>query len=91
METYAIGFYLYCDWKDLPPTYRIYFDGELMTERTYIWVNDKHVLEERLPVIADPNIPHTIKIEPVGPRSGSFRIERIVSKPSGLGIIAEIA
>ncbi len=73
MQASKIEFYLYCDWKDFPPSYRIYFDDTLLTERTYIWDNERYVLQEILNVFAD-NTLHTITIEQVGFRSGTFRL-----------------
>jgi hypothetical protein len=91
MEPYAVEFYLYCDWKELTPTYRIYFDDELMTERTYIWDNERQVLEERVSVIADSTTPHTLTIETVGLRDGTFSVERLVTDPPGLPVNIKIA
>jgi len=89
METYVIEFYLYCRWKDLPPTYRLYFDDELMTERTYIWHNDTHVLQERLPIITDSN-KVTITIEQIGQQSGTFSIKHLKTDPSSLHVNVDI-
>ena len=85
METYVIEFYLYCRWKDLPPTYRLYFDDELMTERTYIWHNDEHVLQERVPVITDFNNVN-ITIEQVGQHSGTFSVKHLKTDPPSLDV-----
>ena len=81
METYVIEFYLYCEWEDLPPTYRVYLNDELMTERTYIWHNDSHVLQERVPVMVEDGTPLNIKIEQVGPHSGKFSVKRKFTPP----------
>ena len=76
METYAIEFYLYCKWADIPPVYRLYYNDELMTERTYIWNNDTHVLKERVPVIIDGAA--NIKIEQIGQHTGKFSVKQTV-------------
>ena len=89
METYVIEFYLYCRWKDLPPTYRLYFDDELVTERTYIWHNDTHVLQERVPVTTDSN-KATIRIEQVGQHSGIFNVKHLKTDPPSLHINVDI-
>ena len=81
METYVIEFYLYCDWKDLPPTYRLYFNDELMTERTYLWHNDKEVLQERVPVTVENGTPLNIKIEQIGQHSGKFSVRNRFTPP----------
>ena len=78
MEPHVIEFYLYCDWAEITPTYRLYFDDTLLTERTYIWNNDRHVIQERLTVVTDSN-PHTVTIEQVGQQSGKFHVETVKS------------
>ena len=89
METYIIKFYLYCCWKDFPPVYRIYVDGELVTERNYIWDNDKNVLQECIPIITDYKEANVI-IEQAGQQTGTFKVENIFSEPSGLDINVNI-
>lgn len=91
MRSYKIEFYLYCDWEHFAPTYRVYFDDELMTERTYIWHNDRHVLRECLSVNADPDIGHVIKVEQVGQQTGAFCIEGIETDPPQLSVIPVLA
>lgn len=80
METFVIEFYLYCDWVDLPQTYRVYFNDELMTERTYIWENDSHVLQERLSVATDSNRA-TITIQRIGQLDGDMWVKGIKTTP----------
>ena len=89
MKTFVIEFYLYCDWKELPQTYRVYFNDELMTERTYIWENNDHVLQERLPVMIDSS-KATITIQRIGQLDGEMWVERVVSEPPELDITVDI-
>ncbi len=89
MKPYLIKFYLYCQWQNLPPTYRVYFNGELMTERTYIWSNDEHVLQECIPITVATD-KATILIEQVGQHSGIFSVENILCEPAGLDITVRI-
>jgi len=89
MQTYIIEFYLYCEWKHLPPTYRIYCDDSLLTERTYIWHNDKHVLQERLPIITKSD-KAVIRIEQVGQQSGKFSVKKVTTDPYELNVTVEI-
>lgn len=89
MKTYSIEFYLYCQWEYFPPTYRLYFNDELMTERTYIWDNKEHVLQERLPVITNKDNA-TITIKQVGQKSGTFNVKKLITDPPGLDITVEI-
>ena len=41
---------VYCTWEGLAPTYRVYVNDELFTERTWIWTQD--YLEEMLQIQA---------------------------------------
>ena len=41
-----------CEWNDSPPSYRLYVNNELFTERTYIWQDRS--LEEVIPITAPP-------------------------------------
>jgi len=77
MENINILFYLYCDWKIVPPTYRLYLNDELMTERTYIWYNDEYTLQENIPANIDVSKTHNLRIEQIGPKSGTFRIDKV--------------
>jgi len=43
---------VYCKWSKQPPVYRLFVNGELFTERTWIWENA--YLEEELVVQAVP-------------------------------------
>ena len=43
---------VYCDWEGLAPTYRVFVNNELVTERTWIWTGE--YLEEMLQIQADP-------------------------------------
>ena len=41
-----------CEWEGLMPTYRVYVNDELFTERTWRWTD--HYLEEMLQIEAEP-------------------------------------
>jgi hypothetical protein len=41
-----------CEWHNSPPSYRLYVNNELFTERTYIWQDQS--LEEVIPISAPP-------------------------------------
>ena len=43
-----------CEWQDTSPRYRIFVNGEMFTERTWIW-RDCY-LEEIMPIEAEPGI-----------------------------------
>lgn len=53
-----------CDWMAYPPSYRVYVDGDLLTERSYIWDNEHEFVREHLAVTLSPGT-HTLVIEPV--------------------------
>ena len=86
---YVIKFYLFCEWTDIPPTYRLYVDDELMTERTYIWHNEHEVLQERVPITLDKD--HvTVKIEQVGLKCGKFSVKHPDIEPNDLTVNFDI-
>lgn len=62
-------FDLDCDWEGLPPSYRIYVDDELFTERTWRWTSE--YLEEILQIQAPPG-KYQIRLEPIGPNLAQF-------------------
>lgn len=57
---------VYCNWDLEPPAYRVYIDGDLLTERTYRWVNPDQFICERIIVNVEPGI-HQFRIEAVNP------------------------
>jgi hypothetical protein len=79
MESHSIKFLLFCDWKDFPPTYRLYFNDTLLTERSYLLDNELDILQENLFVFADKNTPHTITIEQIGQQTGTFCVDKLKS------------
>ena len=90
METYVIKFYLFCRWKGVAPTYRLYFNDELLTERTYIWNNTEQVLQER--VCVTTGFPTAIiTVEQVGQHSGKFSTRHIQTDPPGVNVKFRIA
>jgi hypothetical protein len=66
-----IVFNLHCEWNKKPPSYRVFFNGELFAERTYIW-QDQY-LEELLQVEAEPGR-YLIDIENLTPELGTFTV-----------------
>ena len=43
---------IHCTWEGLNPSYRLYVNDELFTERTWIW--DQFYLEETVSIEAEP-------------------------------------
>lgn len=66
-----IAFDLDCTWGDKPPSYRVYFNGELFAERTYIW--REHYLTEILQINAEPG-QYRFDFENLNPELGTFNI-----------------
>ena len=63
-------FDLYCNWEGLPPTYRIYVNGELFSERTWIWGHEKY-LQQTLQIQGPPGM-YRVHVESVGPNLAEF-------------------
>jgi hypothetical protein len=57
---------VYCDWDLEQPAYRVYVGEDLLTERTYRWVNPEQFICERMIVNVDPGI-HNLRILAVNP------------------------
>lgn len=53
-----------CDWVGYAPAYRLFIDGDLITERTYIWDNQSSFVREHVSVDLESGT-HCIKLEPV--------------------------
>jgi len=60
-----------CDWKALPPIYRLYVNDELFSERTWIWT-DKF-LQENLQIEAEPGV-YELKYELVAPHLATLKV-----------------
>lgn len=64
MQDLIIEVDILCEWQTEPPSYRLYIDHDLYTERTYIWRNPNQWVREKLIAELAPGI-HVIKILPV--------------------------
>lgn len=76
MKNVVIEFDLYCDWQENYPIYRIYADDDLLTERTYIWDNEREFVRERIVVCVDIGS-HQCRIEKVGTTDATFIVNNI--------------
>jgi hypothetical protein len=65
---------VYCDWEGLPPTYRVYVNNELFSERTWIWQNE--YLEELLQINADPG-DYSIRYELASPNLARIYVKNM--------------
>lgn len=74
-EFVKINFDLHCDWKKAPPTYRVYVNHELFTERTYIWGGTQY-LQEVLQLNA-PAGNYMIRVDNLGDPECQFKIRNL--------------
>ena len=59
------------EWEDTPPAYRVYVNGELFGERTYIW--HEQYLSEMLQILAVPG-QYQVSVQHLNPESGTMKI-----------------
>ncbi len=71
----SINFDLHCDWKRVPPVYRVYVNNELFTERTYIWGGTQY-LKEMLQLNA-PAGKYTVRVDNLGDADCVFKIRNM--------------
>lgn len=56
-----------CKWGPYSPSYRIYVDDNLLTERTYVWNNEEAYVREHIVVDVTPG-EHSLTLEKCGER-----------------------
>lgn len=78
-----VEFDLFSDWKNTPPSYRLYVNHEMFNERTYIWSGTKY-LTEILQLNVLPGV-YKIRVENLG--EGKFRIRNMKGKKGPVKII----
>ncbi len=66
---------VYCHWSEVPPSYRIYVDDDMYTERTFGWPSHRNCVEESIICNLDDGI-HTLRIEHCG-GDGKFNLKNI--------------
>ena len=65
---------IYCDWEGLDPSYRVYVNDELFTERTWRWTDS--YLEEMLQIEAEPGKYH-LRWELVPPHLATLKVRNV--------------
>jgi hypothetical protein len=70
-EFVKLKFDVFCDWRDVPPVYRIFVNNELFVERTFIWRDE--YLSEMLQISAPPG-QYTIQLCALHKKTGKIRI-----------------
>jgi hypothetical protein len=70
-----LNFDLYCRWYQIEPTYRIYVNDDLITERTWNHPNGKEYRQEEILVNLDLNKEHNLMLIPVARNNPIFEIK----------------
>jgi hypothetical protein len=63
-----------CEWEGLKPTYRVYVNDEMFTERTWRWTDS--YLEEMLQIEAEPG-DYTLRWELVPPCLAQLKVSNV--------------
>jgi hypothetical protein len=64
MKEHKLTVDVYASWGDVCPRYRVYVDGELLTERDFIWPGSSQYVRENI-IVNLPAGPHTLQVEQV--------------------------
>lgn len=67
---------LFCNIRRDKVAYRLYVNDELMTERDYIWDNEKEYISENISLNLTKGM-HSVIIENINPENGEFYINTI--------------
>jgi hypothetical protein len=67
---------VFCHWSENPPVYRIYVNGDMLTERTFGWPGYQVFIRENIICNLEVGI-HVIRIENCSP-SGSFELKNLM-------------
>lgn len=67
---------VHCHWSEKPPTYRIYVDNDLITERTFIWPSYKAFVRENIICNLSKGL-HKLRIENIGDH-GTVRFDNFL-------------
>ena len=65
-----------CHWSENPPSYRIYVDGDMLTERTFRWAGYQNYIREHIVCELAPGL-HMIRVENCT-NQGSFKLSDLV-------------
>lgn len=72
MKTVSISVDVWCDYKGSHPTYRVFVDDHLLTERTFIWNTSTQYIREHIEVNLSSG-PHWLTIVNCSPEIATFR------------------
>jgi hypothetical protein len=76
---------LYCEWKKVPPIYRLYVNHEMFSERTYIWGGTQY-LREILQLAAPPGR-YIIRLDNLGDPDCQFKIRGLTTELGPASVI----
>jgi hypothetical protein len=62
MKQHIITADVYARWGDISPRYRVFVDGDLLTERDFGWPGHEAFIRENIVVNLEPGV-HTLVIE----------------------------
>jgi hypothetical protein len=65
---------VYASWSDVAPVYRVYVDGDLLTEHTFAWPGHEAFVRENIVVDLEPgdhklNVEQTNRYGTISPRN----------------------
>jgi hypothetical protein len=66
---------VYAHWGDIPPRYRVFVDGDLLTERDFTWGSAHIYIRENIIVNLDPGT-HILTVEQIN-NAGTIRTENV--------------
>lgn len=88
MNEHEIIIDIYASWSEKPPTYRIWVDSDLITERDFIWPSSEMFIRERILVNIDSTSVHRIKVEELR-EEGHIIIKNVLIDGRGIGTKTE--
>ena len=65
-----------CHWSETPPIYRIYVDGDMLTERTFRWAGYQNYIREHVVCELTPGA-HMIRVENCS-QQGSLKLSSLI-------------
>lgn len=74
---------VHASWSDLPPSYRVYVDSDLLTERDFVWDGHNTYIKEIIVVNLQPG-QHTLTVEQITPH-GQIRTKNATLNNNAIG------
>lgn len=72
---------VHCHWNDVTPSYRVYVDNDLLTERTFGWPGYQVFVRENMICELEKGL-HTIRVENCN-EHGTFKIYNLTIEGHG--------